>query len=62
MGHLQVWRESWKVQWENGRLIGLGKNATGYLGQYPRDPITERQVSNHLRNARYLGSMLPFSV
>ena len=25
------------------RSFGLGKNATGYLGQYPRDPITERQ-------------------
>ena len=32
----------------------------------PRDPITlsndEQGVYNHLRNARYLGSMLPFSV
>ena len=31
----------------------------------PRDPITKRQrmirMSNHLRKARYLGSMKPFS-
>ena len=33
---------------------------------YPRDPITlsddEQGAYNHLRNGRYLASMLPFSV
>ncbi len=45
--------------------MGYKLQVISFLTIVPRDPITlsddEQGVSNHLRNARYLSSMKPFS-